>query len=422
MDEGSDDPETVRLRYAWMNLTDSEDPPVLVFQFGGPGSSAVEFLARLVPLLPDWLTDRYAVVGMDEIGVGGSVPIRCPSLGMAVDEDYLHPFVDSSTQGHVNTWRDSTFACQTSYRYADQIGTERHARDLERLRIELQKDELHFFTYSYGTKVALTYAAQFPARVGRMVLDSPVDPRVSHVEQLRLQTLARNRSLLRFLDWCDARAECTFSRDDFLAAFDRLSERSPSSAIEFLIILQGLLFELQWPSVASSLAAVLPDVDTAPRLVNSRATIVVPPAFVATVCADSVLGGFEQISAERAMLFEQLDTTIPAAYFSDVFNGAYACVYWPTRPSRIDWPSVFAQHQFEALMVNSTGDTRAPREYADALGVALPDAARVRVDEFSHSVSLQGINSCVDDRVMAFLTGMPGEVSETVDCPKSTAP
>ncbi|MEL7372775.1 MAG: alpha/beta fold hydrolase, partial [Myxococcota bacterium] len=250
----ADGSETVRLRYAWVNLTEMDDPPVVVFQFGGPGSSAVEFLARLIPILPPWLTERFALVGMDEIGVGGSVPINCPNLGAAVDEAYLHPFVESSTQAHVDTWAGSTFDCMTSYRYAEQIGTERHARDLDRLRVELQREKLHFFTYSYGTRVALTYAAQFPDRVGRMVLDSPVDPRVSHVAQLRLQALARDRSIRQFLDWCEARAECTFTRQDFLGAFERLRTQPPSAAIEFLIILQGLLFELQWPSVAAAIA------------------------------------------------------------------------------------------------------------------------------------------------------------------------
>ncbi|MEL7371180.1 MAG: alpha/beta hydrolase [Myxococcota bacterium] len=134
---------------------------------------------------------------------------------------------------------------------------------------------------------------------------------------------------------------------------------------------------------------------------------------------------FDPIWAEQTALFEELETSLPSIYFADVFNGAFACPFWSAAMSpQIDWPTVFEQQgpQFEILFVDSTGDTRAPRAFADALSLALPEAARVRVDEFSHSVSLQGINNCVDERVQTFLTGETGAVMGTIDCPKSVLP
>ena len=59
------------------------------------------------------------------------------------------------------------------------------ARDLDRLRTALGDDTLSYVGFSYGTVIGAVYAQMFPERVGRMVLDSPVDLSASALEELR---------------------------------------------------------------------------------------------------------------------------------------------------------------------------------------------------------------------------------------------
>ena len=54
--------------------------------------------------------------------------------------------------------------------------TEEAARDIEAVRVASGARKLTLYGISYGTKVAMVYAALYPDRVERLVLDSVVDP------------------------------------------------------------------------------------------------------------------------------------------------------------------------------------------------------------------------------------------------------
>ena len=412
----------IDLRYLWSNETGRDDPPVLVFLFGGPGSSSVELLAFVSTFLPDWMTAQYALVALDEAGVGGSVPIQCPALGSSDDPAFPHPFIASSSTALDAIWSESAPDCRSDYPYQALIGTERHARDIERLRRALGVETLDIMAYSYGTRVALTYAALFPGTTGRLVLDSPVDPRQSYIDQLREQALARQASLTRFLDWCDGPGACSFSRETFAASFVQLEETPVSYGLEYLTLLDGLIFEPQWPAVADELSDVLVSVSNSPRLVQSNRTVVSPPAFIGTLCADSVPITVAQIEAEKTALAATTeDAVLPVSYFADVFNGAYACPYWPPYTPDITWTQALADvdARTEVLLVNASGDYKSPASFAESLATAMPSMARVRIDEVSHAVGLQGVNACVDAAIRAFLIDGNTE-APVVDCAKST--
>ena len=53
------------------------------------------------------------------------------------------------------------------------------AKDLDVMRAVLGDDVLHYLGFSYGTKLGATYAALFPDRAGRLVLDGALDPTLS---------------------------------------------------------------------------------------------------------------------------------------------------------------------------------------------------------------------------------------------------
>ena len=56
-------------------------------------------------------------------------------------------------------------------KYLGHINTLNLARDLELVRSLVGYDEMDFWATDYASIVATTYAAMFPQRVGRIVLD-----------------------------------------------------------------------------------------------------------------------------------------------------------------------------------------------------------------------------------------------------------
>ncbi|MCB9652231.1 MAG: alpha/beta hydrolase [Deltaproteobacteria bacterium] len=419
-DESGGSGATLPMRYFYANQTEQAAPPVLVFQFGGPGSSAVEYMPYVQSILPEWLTRRYALVGLDEIGVGGSVPIRCADLLMSTDAAFQHPFLSSTPEALLDAWGDATTACRESYGYRDLINTERHARDLDRLRVELGAEQLDFMAYSYGARVALTYAVLFPERAGRLVLDSSVDPRANYLDVLGAQALARATMVTRFLDWCEAEGECAFERQDFLQALTDLEAFEPDAALEFLAALGDLLFEPRWPQLAQAFAVALEDLEAA--LANPATRLVAPPAFIGTICADTSTYAETRIELQQAEFFDALDSELPESFFADTFNTAYACLFWPAHTSTITWSEVLADGgpDLEVLFVRSSGDPKSPAPLADSLAESVQSGFQIRVDEVSHAISLQNVNTCVDDAIQGFL--VDGVGAAVLDCPKSAYP
>ena len=76
------------------------------------------------------------------------------------------------------------------------------ARDLDIIRAALGSPRLDYYGASYGTFLGATYAALFPNRIGRMVLDGAVDPELSR-DQLALgQAEGFQQELDAMIDHC----------------------------------------------------------------------------------------------------------------------------------------------------------------------------------------------------------------------------
>ena len=147
---------------------------------GGPGQAAVPLTDEFRRSLAAGLKTRDLVV-LDQRGTGGSGPIRCSALG-----------------------RRATDPAVAARRCAAQLGPKRglfttvdSVADLEALRIAGGYAKLALYGVSYGTKVALEYAALHPDRVESLVLDSVVAP--EGPDPLQLSTFARVRPALRAL-------------------------------------------------------------------------------------------------------------------------------------------------------------------------------------------------------------------------------
>jgi pimeloyl-ACP methyl ester carboxylesterase len=203
----------------------------LLVNFGGPGEPGTNDLADFVHELPKEIRDRYDVVGFDPRGAGNSRPVRCfdDTIADSVErtdptpngEADLRPFYDG-TKDPV----DVVAACVSrNDGWLAQLGSRNVARDLDRIRGALGDAKLHYLGFSYGTVIGAVYAQMFPDRVGRLVLDGPVDLSATESDQLQLDGNGFEHALDAFLADCAARTACEFHSRDTRGAFVALQQR-----------------------------------------------------------------------------------------------------------------------------------------------------------------------------------------------------
>jgi pimeloyl-ACP methyl ester carboxylesterase len=248
----------------------------VLLNFGGPGGSGVAELSAGGKEFMH-LTNGYDVVTFDPRGVGRSSPVTC---GPATTE------IMEATDGDeglgdpadvLRRLRDAAAECaRHSGPVLPHIGTVDAARDMDVMRRALGDDRLNYLGFSYGTRLGAVYAAQFPDKVGRMVLDG-VD---TLTEPLTEQGLAGARgqqtALENFLDWCVEDIACPFGQDaraarrqvqQVIASLDEDPVPSgfgePFSGQDMVgAIGQALYSEELWPLLQRAIAQLMEDGDT----------------------------------------------------------------------------------------------------------------------------------------------------------------
>lgn len=382
------------LSYSQVSLTGAPPPELLVIHFGGPGSAATELLPEFIELFPRDLIARFAIVAVDELGVGASSGFGCDAL----DE---RAFLDDGANAAA-LFAEHFSRC-TRQDLLGQAGTQRFARDLERLRVALGAPRVHFLGYSYGTLVALSYAALYPETTGRVVLDSPADPRVPFAELAALQLRANVAAYEAYFDWCEARVGCSIDATDFTELLEAV-EASGSPKIEagFSTLEQLVRSQYAWPLIEIVFENARDDLSFLAEIATPQS--VDGSALIATQCSDSPVLASDDISAIRTRFENEYAGSLPLDFFTDVFALLEACVGWERREPEVDWAARLAEVDSEVLIVGATGDTQTPAVLADGVQELLPNAQRVEVDEIQHTYSYQGFNPCVDDAVHRFLT------------------
>lgn len=150
---------------------------------GGPGGSGVDFVrqAGRVAFTQDVL-DRYDVIGFDPRAVGASDPATCyasPEEEAAATAGFpAFPLTAQDAKEYLPV--NAAFAASCKKYAGDRIAhasTANVARDMDLLRRAVGDPRLSYVGYSYGTQLGATYAALFPRKVGRLVLDGTIDPR-----------------------------------------------------------------------------------------------------------------------------------------------------------------------------------------------------------------------------------------------------
>jgi pimeloyl-ACP methyl ester carboxylesterase len=416
-------------------ITAPSDSAVLALA-GGPGQAAAPLAATFAQLLAPARANRDLLV-MDQRGTGGSSPLTCTALDT--------PSARSSLLEAGARCARQLGARRGLFRTADSVA------DIEALREQAGYARLTIYAVSYGTKVALAYAAAHPDRVERLVLDSVVTPEGPDV--LQRSTFAAVPRVLGELCAGNACRGITANPTASLQALVKRLAKHPMRARYvddrgrrhgvditrqdlFTMLLKGDTNPALRAEVPAALGA-LHRGDRGPvgRLIahaGGRVTLaepgatVAPGLYAATTCEELSFPWNRAAGIRtRSRQAEAIVADMAPADFAPFDRGTALgseliglCLGWPTAspaPAPIGpLPAV------PTLMLSGGADLRTPTEDARATAARLPLSAQiVTVPWVGHSVLSSEISSdaCAAKALAAFFAdqAIPG-------CPTQAAP
>ena len=402
---------------------------------GGPGQAALPLITDFAQLLAPALTTRDLLM-FDQRGTGASGFLRCTLNGATLTA------AGTRCAGELGPRRGR-------YTTADSV------EDIEVLRAESGYDKLFIYAVSYGTKVALDYAARYPARVAGLVLDSVVLP--AGPDPLQRSTFTAMRRVLTQL--C-AGTECrgiSGNPTGDLASRVRSLARRPLRGLltsgrgvrQRVFIERRDLFDIMLtgdlnPTLRAELPGALTSArrgDSAPliRLAARSAGIISLQAggsdfsdavFAATLCEEGLFPW------DRAAGLQARSQQINAAA-RGVGTGAFApfdlatavttemvslCVGWPvaTPPPAPAGPLP----NVPTLVINGATDVRTPLEDANQLRTVIPATQVLEVPHTGHSTLSSDLSTdgCAARAVAQFFAGQAVTPCAPSDNPFSPTP
>ena len=189
----------------------------IIFNPGGPGASGYDWIVNSVDYLgTEKLRSKFNIVGFDPRGVGKSEPrVKCldaKKTDALLYEDNGLPLGSpqdiAATRKVLGEFATSCLKnTGPAMAYLDTVSA---AKDMDVLRAVMGEKHLDYLGFSYGSLLGQTYAALFPKKVNRMVIDGVIDPTVTDAEQSVIQLKGFDLALRNYLAECLSSADCPF--------------------------------------------------------------------------------------------------------------------------------------------------------------------------------------------------------------------
>jgi len=304
--------------------------------------------------------------------------------------------------------------------FVDTMST---VRDLDLLRHLLGDSELNYLGYSYGTLIGALYIDTFPERVGRIVLDGPVDPAASQFDLVLNQHRGFENALIAYFEYCGEANFCPFPGtlterlEAVSALYDRL-EDDPLRAEDgrvlddstFRTAMVTTLYSRQsWSYLTQLFAEVSTgQTQTAMLLVDfyyDRINGVYQDnsmeAFIAINCLDyPVESDKDVIQAQAQQLRDAAPYTARPKGYGDL-----VCQNWPF-PPRLEKGPVRGAGAQTVVILGTTGDPATPYNWSVSLAEQLENAVLITYVGEGHLAYDEG-NPCINDPVDTyFVTGV----------------
>ena len=392
----------------------------MMYLSGGPGGAGVVEMIDVLLTVPKLIRD-FTVLGFDQRGTGRSGLLRCPAL----ERD---PRLRSTRAGE--RCARTLGPRRSYYTTADTVA------DMEAIRRAAGVRRLTLFGISYGTELALAYARAHPDHVGRLILDSTVDP-----DDTDPFGLAGFRAMTTTLPALCPEACAGLSADpaaDLAALVARL-RRAPLRGTWYTargerrrgsvtpVALADLMYDADYnPAIRAALPvavrAALDHGDAALLLrllrVSDSYALRSPPrefsaARYATVCEETPLPWPRATPlGQRLAIARQRALALPPAAFAP-FDAevAYAdeidlCLRWPD-PARPPAATGGAYPAVPTLLLQGEEDLRTPPETSARIATLIPGAQRVTVPGVGHAIVGADPSGCGVRQLLHFVAGRP---------------
>ncbi|CAK5277093.1 unnamed protein product [Mycena citricolor] len=196
---------------ATVNRSSTEYLGPLLFNPGGPGGSGVDSMVQLGPLFQQVIGGQYDYVGFDPRGVSFSTPAAniffsaaeraqwtaglYPTSLNASSEALLRHWGLSQVLGELAEKRDQT----QIFKY---MSTDNVARDMLYITQKAGFEKISYYGISYGTVLGATFAALFPDKINRMIIDGVVDAEAWYSANLTIESTDTDKVLESFFTGC----------------------------------------------------------------------------------------------------------------------------------------------------------------------------------------------------------------------------
>jgi len=416
LDWSKPDGGTIGLALIRSRATGGDRVGSLLFNFGGPGGSGVDYMPSYGATVSK-LHEHYDLVSWDPRGVASSEGVRCRSdkaIQAAEDIDAT-PDTPAEENAYFQDAADFGKGCQKAAgKLLAHVSTTDTARDMDLMRQVLGDTKMHYFGISYGTELGGVYAHLFPKNVGRLILDAVVDPTADSVGHAENQSRGFQRALDDYLK--STGQDPKQGTQKIANLVKRLDAKPlPTSSGRKLtqtLALTGIVLPLYsksgWPTLTSALdAAERGDGSELLQLADGYNERDTSGHYGTTTHSQRVISCLDDKQRPTAEETKKLLPTFEkiSPVFGDFLGWDTAgwCHDWPVA-GQYETPEVSAPGAAPILVVGNTGDPATPYEGARKMADELGKGVGVELTWRGEGHGAYGNGSdCVDSTVNAYL-------------------
>ncbi|KAF8959383.1 TAP-like protein-domain-containing protein [Flammula alnicola] len=428
--------------------------PVL-FNPGGPGGSGVDLVRLAGDLLSKILGPQFDIVSFDPRGIGRSQP-HASFFKTDVEREIWNldlKVVNNSAEGVARGWARARvlgqLAAETDDGYLRHINTDQTARDMLKIVEAHGRSKIQYWGFSYGSVLGATFAAMFPDKIERFVIDGVVDSENYYATSWSNNLLDTDKVMDSFYTGCAEAGpdSCAFwaptvddIRQNLTTLYDSLRShpmpmrtKSGYGLLDLPMLRSAIFLALytpyaSFPIIAQGLAELatgegqlLFDRMNRPPFECScdspeRAFASVPDATAAVLCNDG-----DDIPGDLESTQKYFDMMTKTSNWGDIWsNIRISCVGWPKFPKDHFQGPFEANTSHPILLIGNTADPVTPLWAAKKMSRGFTGSVVLTQDSAGHC-SISAPSVCTQKYVRDyFIDGTlpePGTVCQPIGQP-----
>ncbi|KAJ7700765.1 alpha/beta-hydrolase [Mycena rosella] len=404
----------------------------LLINPGGPGGSGVDYVVDSGASIATIIGEQYDIVGFDPRGVSYSTPtvylFETDAERALWSTNTLYPSLNQSADAVAQQWARGQILGQLAVNrneknYIQYMTTDNTARDMLRITQAFGYEKLQYWGVSYGSVLGSTFAAMFPDKVGRVVVDGVLDMQAWFSANFTSEMLDTDQVLQTFIDGCAAAGPdaCAFHAPTSTEITAKLTALFSSIKVQPIpvitpisygvvdyTVLRNFVFDAFYTPYAlfATLAQSLSDL--AKGDAKTLYSVTELPSFececntttpfhaniyeaaLAIACGDATPVNDTVVELQALYASERAVST-----FADLWgNWRIRCSGWQLhRDDRFKGPFGAPNVSFPLLVIGNTADPVAPLVGAKATAGAFPGSVLLTIDAPGHT-SLGAPSTC----------------------------